>query len=202
MKKIFLLICPLCMFANQASAFDVTLGWGESAGNVTGYKIYWGPAPGDYPNSLDVGNVLQGTVTGLADDTYYFVATAYNNTEESGYSEWAFLDTLPIAAPAGYDTEVTKVGSDYQVIHSCPVATSATGYRLYQDEVVVYDGSDPSFTQTLPTGTYDFYWVAYKPKQIDSNGTILVESARSVEKTLHLTAPAIPMQPSILQVEQ
>ena len=199
MKKILLVFTALILLSGSAHALEVTLGWSESTG-ATGYKLYWGTESGVYTNSMDVGNVLQGTISDLSDGAYYFAVTAYNDVGESGYSPEAFLDTLPIDAPAGYDTEVTKVGDDYQMIHTCPVVASATGYRLYQNEAVAYDGPEPTFTQTLPSGTYDFYWVAYKPKKIDNNGTVLVESSRSVEKTLHLTVPTAPSQPTLLMV--
>jgi hypothetical protein len=162
--------------------------------------MYWGPGPGNYPNSQDAGLNLTGTILNLSDGAYYFAATAYNDYGESGFSNWAFYDSLPISAPSGYDTEVQKVGNDYEVVHSCPVVTTATGYRLYQDDVVVYDGVDPSFTHTLGSGTYTFYWTAYKPKKIDPNGTDLTESVRSVEKILVLTVPSVPGQPVITGV--
>ncbi len=68
---------------------QVTLEWDASTGtNVAGYKVHYGTADGVYDQTVDAGNVLTCTVTGLETGrTYYFVATAYDSTGlESGYS--------------------------------------------------------------------------------------------------------------------
>jgi hypothetical protein len=48
--------------------------------DFAGYKIYWGTAPGVYPNSLQIDDPRTSTyvVKNLAPATYYFVATALN----------------------------------------------------------------------------------------------------------------------------
>lgn len=77
-------------------SLDVTLKW-DIDQSVRGYKIYYksgssgppydgkGAYEGDSP--IDVGYVSECDVRYLSDDeTYYFVATAYNDDGESGYS--------------------------------------------------------------------------------------------------------------------
>jgi hypothetical protein len=53
-----------------------------------GYKIYISNTSGDYSSStpIDCGLVQLRVVKGLTPGNYYAVATAYKNTEESGYS--------------------------------------------------------------------------------------------------------------------
>jgi hypothetical protein len=106
MKTLVLLFASLFLLATLSTAFarDVTLAWDASAsGNVAGYKLYY-QADCDLPpfaNIVDVGNVLQFTVTGLEDGKRYsFAATAYDEAGyESGYSN---IVTEPfMVAPQG-----------------------------------------------------------------------------------------------------
>lgn len=84
------LICTAMLMALPVlQAASVTLTWSPSIDpTVVGYKIYYGVASGVYTNSVDVGNVTNYTITGLADDTtYYFAATSYDsNGVESDFS--------------------------------------------------------------------------------------------------------------------
>ena len=86
----------------QAALGSVTLQWaaptqntdGTALTDLSGYKIYFGKAPGSYPNEIDVNSA--GTTTyvieNLVPDTYYFVSTAYNSQGvESGYSNMATM---------------------------------------------------------------------------------------------------------------
>ncbi|MGC9061136.1 MAG: fibronectin type III domain-containing protein, partial [Thermoplasmata archaeon] len=70
---------------------NVTLKWQPPANNggspITGYKVYWGTATGNYTNSVTVGNVRNYTVTGLTNgQTYYFIVSAINAAGESAKS--------------------------------------------------------------------------------------------------------------------
>ncbi len=62
------------------SAYSVNLAWDRSPdAEVTGYRIYYGSASGDYTNSVVVGNVATNSVGGLtAGVTYFFTTTALN----------------------------------------------------------------------------------------------------------------------------
>jgi hypothetical protein len=76
-----------------AQAADVTLAWDASDG-AAGYKIYYGTTSNSYTDVVDVGDVLTHTFTNLPDDvTYYFAATAYDETYlESDFSEEVSYD--------------------------------------------------------------------------------------------------------------
>ena len=80
--------------STPAYALDVTLAWDEnSETDLAGYKIYYGTAAGGPYNgtgssdgsspiviplaSLTIPSSPEFTIHGLADGTYYFVATAY-----------------------------------------------------------------------------------------------------------------------------
>lgn len=58
------------------------------AGDLSGYKVYYGTSSAVYTNTIDVGNVLQATINDLPADTiHYFAITAYDFAgNESVYS--------------------------------------------------------------------------------------------------------------------
>ena len=60
--------------------------------NLSGYKVYWGNAAGDYPNSVTLNNsgLASYVVENLGPGTYYFVVTAFNSAgTESQFSNAA-----------------------------------------------------------------------------------------------------------------
>lgn len=55
--------------------------------SLMGYKLYYGTAPGNYSQSIDVGNVTSYVVSNLpVGVTYYFVVKAYDAFGESSNS--------------------------------------------------------------------------------------------------------------------
>jgi hypothetical protein len=76
---------------------SATLSWtppttntdGSPLTNLAGYKIYWGPSQGNYPNSTTLNNpgLTSYVVGNLAPGTYFFVATALSSAGvESAFS--------------------------------------------------------------------------------------------------------------------
>jgi len=83
--------------AGSTTPNAATLSWDGVAAPISGYRIYYGTAPGTYSQlfglGLDVGNVTTHTVTGLNSGTrYYFVATAFDTNGESAPSNEVFKD--------------------------------------------------------------------------------------------------------------
>ena len=79
---------------------SVTLSWlpptqntdGSPLADLAGYRVYWGPAPGNYPNSVTVPNAGLATyvVGQLTPAVWHFAVTAYTNAGiESAYSNVA-----------------------------------------------------------------------------------------------------------------
>jgi len=66
--------------------------------NFSGYRLYYGTAPGTYQQAsgqgISVGNVTTYTVMGLSHGTrYYFAVTSFDTAgNESGYSNEVFKD--------------------------------------------------------------------------------------------------------------
>jgi hypothetical protein len=68
---------------------SATLSWtpptqntdGSALTNLAGYRVYWGPAAGNYPNSVTLTNagLTSYVVSNLAPGTYYFAVAARNS---------------------------------------------------------------------------------------------------------------------------
>jgi hypothetical protein len=70
---------------------------GSPLTNLAGYRIYWGTALGDYPNSTTLSNpgLTSYVVGNLAPGTYYFVATALNTTGGESVFSGVGSKTIP-----------------------------------------------------------------------------------------------------------
>lgn len=86
--SLWLAVLPLSVQAGK----NITLAWNPSSdGRTAGYKIHYGLASQNYDQTVDVGNATSATLAIPADgSTYYFVATAYDQTGvESPFSNEA-----------------------------------------------------------------------------------------------------------------
>jgi len=86
---------------------SVNLAWDPSPDpDVAGYRIYFGPASGDYTNVIDVGLLNSRTIPLLAGDgTYYFAVTTYSYEGlESDYSNE--VNYTPLVVNAALDTTI------------------------------------------------------------------------------------------------
>jgi hypothetical protein len=69
-----------------------------TAPGLSGYRVYYGTAPGTYLQAKGqgiavAGNVTTHTVTGLTSGIrYFFAVTAFDATNESDFSNEAFKD--------------------------------------------------------------------------------------------------------------
>jgi len=97
MKTILITLIFIVAFSTYACAKGntVTLKWdapttnsdGTPLTDLAGYKIYYGPASGNYVQNIDVGNVTLYTIKNLPDGKYFFSVTAYDTMDnESDYS--------------------------------------------------------------------------------------------------------------------
>ena len=86
-----------------AGTGSLTVAWDRNPEtNVAGYKIYLGELSRQYTSASDVGNSLQGAVTGLTPGrTYYAAVKAYNTSlQESAYSsEVTFTYNPEVSVP-------------------------------------------------------------------------------------------------------
>jgi hypothetical protein len=102
MRKLCLVIM-LALFlpaVAQAGALDVSWDANTEA-DLAGYKLYYGTVPGSYGAPLTLGKVTAHQLTGLKDNTVYYIAlTAYDTSgNESAYSVEISADTGDQLAP-------------------------------------------------------------------------------------------------------
>lgn len=127
--------------------YSVTLAWERSSdSSVTGYRVYYGAASGNYTNSVIVGNVTTNTVPGLVSGvTYFFAITGYtaSGLESAPSNEISYmpgLPTLQIRVMANrqavltvngligksYDILATQTFTDWTVIGTVTLGASAS----------------------------------------------------------------------------
>ncbi len=91
---------PFSITVQAINLGSVTLSWtpptsntdGSPLTNLVGYRIYWGPSVGNYPNSVtfNIAGLSSVVVENLAPGTYVFVATSRNSAGvESVFSNTA-----------------------------------------------------------------------------------------------------------------
>jgi chitinase len=109
-------------------AEQVRLAWdANTESDLAGYEVHYGTASGSYTTSVDVHNVTTAIVTGLtAGQTYYFVVTAYNASNNgSGYSNQVSYSVPTLNGAPG--TPATPSGASAALVNaSIAFSTSAT----------------------------------------------------------------------------
>lgn len=109
------------------AASTVTLAWDKNAEtDVIGYKVHYGKVSRNYQYTVDVKNNTSCSIAGLAEGTtYYFAATAYNNSPiESDYSK-ELAHTIPNTPPP-------------------PPPVDTDGDELFDDDETGIYGTDPN----------------------------------------------------------
>jgi fibronectin type 3 domain-containing protein len=126
-----MLIVPCTTYAYE------TLSWGESEDGVTGYRIYYGTTQGTYPQSKDVGKVLQYSLSNLPlteGTEYYFIVRAYNDSGESENSNEVSLtipDSTPPIAPLNVSYNDQSANLEWQTNTEADLKE----YRIYSGKV-------------------------------------------------------------------
>jgi len=155
----FSILMSAFLYAGNVDSAEVTLAWDgnlQPGVTVTGYRVYYGTDGDSYPSKgCEVANTTC-KVSGLVDgETYYFVATAYNNYGESGYSDPVSytvpdaLQTFTITASAQNDGSISPSGIVSVTEGQSKTFTISPGNGYHIDEVLVdgeFVGSSPSYT--------------------------------------------------------
>jgi len=113
------------LLATPASAGTASLAWDANTdADLAGYRVYYGTSPGNYTQSVDVGNVTSTTINSLTDCTlYYFGVKAYDTTnnestsfsnEVNGWSRPVVQAASPTAAEQGRTLSVTLTGTNFR----------------------------------------------------------------------------------------
>jgi len=116
------------LIAGPALAGQVTLTWDPVASPLlSGYRVHYGLAAGNYAWSVDAGNTTVFEVGNLTDGaTYHFAVTAYDATgNESAYSN--DVGTLISVAPYAAAGTWTKLGNEHETVTVPPNTTVRYG---------------------------------------------------------------------------
>jgi methionine-rich copper-binding protein CopC len=139
MRRLFTVMAVLLAASGALYAGTMSIAWDPvSDGDLAGYRVYYGTAPGNYPMSKDVGNTTSTTLTGLDPCTRYYVAVKAYDTgglESASYSnEIAGLPrpvlntVVPAAGDQGASLTLTLTGESYDA--GATVEFSGTGITV------------------------------------------------------------------------
>lgn len=149
---LFLLIpCTLYLVTPIAYAAQVTVSWNASVGPVSGYEMHYGTTSGDYDYSVNVGNSTSCNISGLQEGvTYFFAATAYNDIDESDYSD-EIAYTIPSSSMTNYEDAEDGTVKRWQIYDNPPGGATIKNVYDYdrRSQVIQFTGSK----------TEDVYWL-------------------------------------------
>lgn len=143
-----------------AEAAQAVLSWsapttnadGTPATDLAGFNLYWGSAPGNYDQSLNVGSQTSYTLYNLSDgSTYYFAVTAYDTSlMESGFSNEA-SKSFPGQTPVYAITATAGSGGTLEALNN-PTANQASNGPATVTGVSVNQGASQQFAVTAAAG--------------------------------------------------
>jgi len=108
MRRILTAIILSFTFLAPAGAAHLELAWNANTeSDLAGYQVYYGTAPRDYGDPIDVGNTTSWRLDGLLEGaTYYIAVTAYDEYDnESGLSGEVFSETAGDGMPDDWEFE-------------------------------------------------------------------------------------------------
>jgi hypothetical protein len=173
-----LILAPHCFAAQIIVAWDK-----NSETDIAGYKVHYGTTSGNYECSVDVGNTISCSISGLTEGTtYYLAATAYNtNNVESSFSEElvhtvesAKTNTPPtvsITSPANGDSFDSGAIISFDGTASDNEDGVLTGGIVWISDLQGQIATVGSFTAVLSDGTHTI-----KAEVTDSDGSATSES--------------------------
>ena len=140
------ILCTLYLVPTITNAAQVTVIWDASVESVAGYRVHYGTTRGDYDYSVNVGNSKSCTISGLLEGvTYYFAATAYNDIDESDYSDEIGY-TIPSGSTTVYEDAEDGTTLRWKIYDASP--EGATIKNVYDNElqcrVIQFSGSGTS----------------------------------------------------------
>ncbi len=141
----------LCVFAGEAHCADVTVAWDANPEPaVRGYVIYYGTSPGNYTQSVDVGNSTSCVISGLqAGATYYMAVTAYDDSrDESGFSNEIVYAASPESGPSPGSRCFIATAA-----FGSPMAPEVVLLRSFRDSYLLTNGPGRMFVEF-------YYWIS------------------------------------------
>lgn len=146
-----LLFCMLLSRIVGADSTKVLISWDANAAedSVTGYRVWWGPNPGQYLDSVDVSNVTEFQLT-VETKTIYWAVSAYNDSGESELSgEVMFPDERQTKEL------IMRFGESQQPPHNWNLRSSVLDGKIRIDWDA-YPGADHYLCLVRDTNTENF----------------------------------------------
>jgi len=115
MKKlrVMFVLLVLTFFSAVCWGMGIEVTWiANTESDLAGYKIYYGTAAGVYGTPVSVGKVTTYNLTGLADDTTYYIRmSAYDTAgnESAKNATEVSAKTRDVNAPAAPGKPTTKI---------------------------------------------------------------------------------------------
>jgi len=144
---------------------QLTVKWNSSPEPVDGYKVYWGTTSGTYTNSTDVGKTTSYTITGLTNETTYYIAvTAYADLKNTYFYHTDHLGTPILMTDSKgskiWEGEFLPFGEEYSITgtvtnnfgfpgqyYDAETGLYQNWHRDYKPEIGRYIEKDPSGIQ-------------------------------------------------------
>ena len=137
----------ICLVASVSQAATFTVAWDANLeGDLAGYRVLVGTAPGRYNQTFDVGSATSKTLS-LPDGTTYYIAVVAYNTQ-GVVSRPSNEVTWFVPAPLAPSQFTTTVGADKRL------ATRTLQWRAVSDAEVyyLYVGTGPGLSNVVNTG--------------------------------------------------
>jgi hypothetical protein len=102
---LILVLLGFSVLCGHQNALANILSWTISSEQTLGYRIYYGENCNDLRSFINVGNVFQYSLNSMPleeNKSYCFAVKAYNNSEESPFSNsvcWTTSDNTPPLPP-------------------------------------------------------------------------------------------------------
>ncbi|WDT81373.1 MAG: fibronectin type III domain-containing protein [Candidatus Manganitrophus sp.] len=186
-------------FSTAVFAGDATLTWSANTeADLAGYRVYFGTASRTYGPSINVGKTTSHTLTGLANQTYFFAVTAYNTAgKESAFSVEV---TKSITTPDTVAPVLSSINAGSMTANSAVITwgtNEPTDTQVQYGTTTSYGSSTTRVTtlvtvhsQTL-TGLLPSTLYHYRVLSRDAAGNL----ATSLDNTFTTAAPLPPPLP-------
>jgi len=154
------------MMIHVAHSGEVTLAWDPANTQAVGYKVHYGTASGDYQQTLNVGNTVSCSISGLEENrTYYFAATAYDGSGiESSYSN----EVQHLVPVSDTDGDGVSDEDELEIYGTNPENSDTDGDGVGDGDEIFVNGTDPNRIDAVGDPNGD--WVAEAIYRINAGG--------------------------------
>jgi len=178
------------------AAGTISVAW-DPVANAARYRVYYSQTSGSFSDaqSIDVGNVLGTTISGLSDcTTWYLAVKAYNgagsspnySNEISGYPRPTVTTTTPAAAKQGAQLTIDVTGTNFQtgaaVELDNPNVIIQSAHAISCTHMQFLATIDPTASGVRPAAIGHFTMTVVNPDDVFGSRTsafeVLVDPAR------------------------